>query len=462
MIASPISCRRGILAPTGSRQECRSYDSSCRGSVLIIVLWISLGLVSIALYFANAMAMELRVSDNRASSLAADQAIEGAARYLTYVLSQQATNGVMPDLTEYQAEAVPVGEARFWIIGRDTAFPPTRPDKVYFGLIDEASKLNLNFASTNTLSLLPGMNQDLLAAILDWRNPNASGASAIYYGMVQPPYTCKGAPFETVDELRLVYGTSMEILAGEDINRNGILDTNEKEIEGNGQCDPGLFEWLTVYSREPNFHSDGSMKTNVNNPGQLLSLLQTRLGSGRASQIYSQVGYGGRGGRTGSFPSLLAFYIRSGMTSEEFAQVYPDLTVSASQYKRGRVNINTAPPAVLACLPGLDAGTAQQIANYRQANPGNLTSIAWLVDALGTGNAALAQLAAGDYITTLSFQFTADVAALGPQGRGYRRVRFVFDLRDGAPKIVYRQDLTRLGWALGEDVRKTWVTKTAS
>src|SRR5882757_6486714 len=59
---------------------------SQNGSVLIIVLWVAIGLVSIALYFANTMAYELRASDNRVSGLAADEAIEGAARYVSYVL----------------------------------------------------------------------------------------------------------------------------------------------------------------------------------------------------------------------------------------------------------------------------------------------------------------------------------------------------------------------------------------
>jgi DNA uptake protein ComE-like DNA-binding protein len=428
----------------------RSRQNQC-GSVLIIVLWISFGLVSIALYLANTMSMELRAADNRAAALAADQAIEGATRYISAVLSAYATNGVMPDLTQYAAEAVPIGDARFWIIGRDPASPPTYPDRVYFGLVDEASKLNLNSASTNQLQYLPGMNEDLLAAILDWRNPNASGGSQMYYAMASSPYTCKGAPFETVDELRLVYGTAMDILAGDDVNRNGILDTHEKDLAGNSQCDPGLFEYVTVYSREPNFHSDGTMKTNVNNIMQLMPLLQERLGSARASQIRTRLG-------PLPSPSLLAFYLHSGMTLDEFALIYGDITVSNSRYKRGRVNINTAPAAVLACLPGLDDSTAQQIVAYRQT-AANLTSIAWIVEALGNNNTALAQLAAGDYITTQSYQFTADIAALGPHGRGYRRAKFVFDITEGAPKILYRQDLTRLGWALGEKVRQEWVAK---
>jgi hypothetical protein len=76
-------------------------------------------------------------------------------------------------------------------------------------------------------------------------------------------------------------------------------------------------------------------------------------------------------------------------------------------------------------------------------------------DALGTGNSTLTRLDRGDYLTTHSYQITADIAAVGAFGRGYRRVRFVFDLSNGTPIILYRQDLSRLGWALGGKARQT-------
>ena len=87
--------------------------------MLIIVLWIAIGMISIALYFANSMTYELRASDNRVSGVAADQAIEGAARYVGYVLYNYATNGAVPLTNQYQAAAVPVGDAHFWFIGHD-------------------------------------------------------------------------------------------------------------------------------------------------------------------------------------------------------------------------------------------------------------------------------------------------------------------------------------------------------
>ena len=63
-------------------------------------------------------------------------------------------------------------------------------------------------------------------------------------------------------------------------------------------------------------------------------------------------------------------------------------------------------------------------------------------------------LQAAPYLTSRSYQFTADIAALGHHGRGYQRVKYIFDTSEGAPRIVHRQDLTRLGWALGEDARE--------
>ena len=414
------------------------------------------GLVTVALYFADAMSAELRASDNRVAGLAADQAIEGAARYVSSILSALATNGVVPNLTQYQAEAVPIGNARFWIIGRDPS--GTAATEPYFSLIDEGSKLNLNHAGTNALAALPNMTMEFAQAIMDWRGTNGAGLSALNYAPMN--YAPKGASFETVDELRLVYGSTMDLLAGEDLNRNGVLDDNETDANHNGQVDPGLFEYVTAFSREPNLHSDGTAFTNVNNRAQLTPLLRSTFGTARGNQILARLSRRGNGRPVPIiFTNLLQFYLQSGMTSAEFAQIAHGITTSSGSYIYGRVNVNTAPAVVLGCLPGLDLGTAQQLVNYRRQNPNNLTSIAWVVDALGASSAVVRSLAQGDYLTTGSYQFTADIAAVGPYGRGYRRTRFIFDLSAGAVQVVYRQDLSRLGWALGRTVRDTYVAK---
>jgi type II secretory pathway component PulK len=452
--------------------------STLQGSVLIIVLWIALGLVTLALYFAQSMNFEQRASDNRVSAQAADQAIEGAVRYVNYLLSTQianGSNGCVPDPNGYVREAVPVGDARFWLIGRDTN-TPVGPGTLYCGLVDEGSKLNLNLPTpSNAIVWLPRMTTELTQAILDWRDTNGSGPTVMYYGMQQPSYQCKSDPFETVDELRLVYGATMDILVGEDINRNGILDASETDENQNNLLDPGILEYFTVYSREPNANKVLINPANVNTGGPLDTLLRKAVGAARANQILARIrpaGGGGAGRGTNvvvsppvPFASPLQFYLRAssgsgGMTSAEFAQICTNLTTVPTNrpYMEGRVNVNTASAAVLACLLNGDTAAAQQLVNYRQVNSTSLGSIAWVIDALGQNSStAIASLQSWDNITTQSYQFTADVAALGPHGRGYRRVKFVFDTSSGTPQIVYRQDLTQLGWALGKEARQKWL-----
>ena len=70
--------------------------------------------------------------------------------------------------------------------------------------MDEGGKLNLNYVSTNVLQYLPNMTMDFAEAIMDWRGTN--GIVSLDYASLG--YAAKNAPFETVDELRLVYGAT--------------------------------------------------------------------------------------------------------------------------------------------------------------------------------------------------------------------------------------------------------------
>jgi DNA uptake protein ComE-like DNA-binding protein len=445
------------------------------GSTFVIVLWIAFGLVSMALYFGNSMSAELRASDNRVSGLVAEQAIEGAARYINFILANQPTNGYLPDLTTYVTEAGRIGSSRFWLIGRDTNSTLTgiAPTDISFGLIDEASKLNLNIVSSNMLvslmEALPRANQDLATAILDWRDTNGGTVYQTYYATRPQPYQSKNGPFESIDELRLLYGGDMDTLVGKDINRNGILDPNESDSNHNRQLEPGVLEYVTVYSREPNTYSNGVPRVslrNVTSTGPLAQLLNNALGAAKARQALvnaSVVSLTGGNSTPQTFASPLQFYRRSQMNADDFAKIADFITTAATTnaYIEGRININTASAEVLACLPGVSdtADLATTLITYRQSNPDKLTSIAWIVDALSQNSSALTALQTNDCITVRSYQFTADIAALGPNGRGYHRTRFIFDTADGYPKIVYRQDLTHLGWALGRQVRQTLLNK---
>lgn len=421
-------------------------------SVLIIVLWVTAGLIGLTIYFAGSMSLELKASGNRAAHVAAEQAIQGAARYVGYVLSNYVTNGVLVTNNLYLSEPLTIGESKVWILGRNTtAATVTEP---VFGLTDEGAKLNLNRANSNALASLPGMSSDLAAAIVDWRSTNGT----LSLGYTSLGYSAKHAPFESVDELRLVNGLTLDYLTGDDLNRNGILDTEERSLTGSREPTPGLLETTTVFSREPNFHSDGTSLTNVNTRAQIDSLLSSAFGTTRGRQILTQLGFTPRNNPT--FTSLLRFYLSSGLSADDFIRISPNLSTTTNTYTYGRVNINTASREVLTALlvgAGMNAQSVDSavstLVSYRQQNPTSLTTVAWLVTALGRTHPVVTTLAGRDLITTRSFQYTADLAAVGPMGRGYARVKFIFDLSDGTPKIIHRQELTRLGWALGERVR---------
>jgi DNA uptake protein ComE-like DNA-binding protein len=489
------------------------HRESSRGSVLIIVMVVCIGLVSLALVFGHSMAMAYRGSVSDLAGRQSQRAIDGAVQYVEYLMivsgSNAATSGsssaassgtsgsgtmpatyLLPDPTTYQSEAVPVGGATFWFIGEpgvssgnastnglasstsnslaNSSSTPT------FGLIDEASKLNLNTATVAMLENLPNMTPSLAQAIVTWRTSGTSaaatsGTSSSSSSSASSGVT-KGGPFESIYELAQVAaadGDDPTILTGNDTNLNHIMDSNESQ--GISQYTPGIYEYVTVFSREPNIiPSTGAPRINVitgsaagnstatgvtgeslassaSSATTLNGLLTSVLGETRGRQVAGAARAGG------PVTSVLQFYVNSGMTAAELDEVTPFLTMSSGSYKTGLINVNTASATVLACVPGITPAMASQIVSTRQAQSTPYTNLAWLVPILGNQVA----IQAGPYLTTASYQVTADVAAVGPNGLGYRRTLFVIDGSNGTPEVVYRHNMTPLGWALGPNAMQS-------
>jgi type II secretory pathway component PulK len=425
--------------------------TSRSASALIIVLWVAFGLVALTLYFGQSMSFELQSADNRVSAMEAEQAIAGAARYVTNVLARMTEPGLIPDTNSYRSADFPVGEARVWFIGRN--------DRQNFGaynawgLVDEGSKLNLNVVTTNMLELLPNMTPELAAAIIDWRDTDdeatQGGAESDYYMRLDPGYRAKNTNYESVAELRMVAGFDLNVLFGEDANLNGVLDLNENDSETtmpfdnrDGRLDAGFMEYFTIYTRIP------TVGTNVNERTNLVALLETKLGGQRATEIAG----GGIGPQT-TYSNLLHFFFAANLTRDEMTQLEGFLVCTNAT--NALININTASEAVLACIPGIGTELAPQLIAFRQSNGQSLNTIAWLKEALNwTWQDNRAQIIeVGNWICGRSYQMSADIAAVGHHGRGYKRVKYIFDVADGYAQVRARQDLTYLGWALGRQVR---------
>ena len=419
------------------------------GTVLIVAMWVVLVLAGLALVFARAMRVEVGAAANQVAGLQADAVAQAAVQF---VLSQvdntppQRPGHYTPD-PSVSFEGVQVGDGYFWILN-----PRLDDDRAcYFGIRDEASRINLNSATTDMLLKLPGMTAEMAAAISDWRDGDSDvspgGAESEYYLLLPDPYYCKNAPFETVDEILSVRGASPQFLFGEDTNHNGVLDANENDAADtdppdnrDGHLDRGILDCVTVYSQEPNQGPSAAARINVNdsNLQPLSALLRTAVSQDQYFRVMDLV----RRGRP--FRNVLDFYVKTGLTAAEFAQIADQITTSREENLVGLVNVDTAPRAVLLCLPGLEESDVDALLAKRQSPDTDLTNVAWVGDALTREKA----VAAGDLITTRSYQFSVDIVAVSVNGRAFRRYRAIVDATTTPPRVIYWKDLTHLGWPL--------------
>jgi len=420
------------------------------GTVLIVTIWVVLVLAGLALAFAGSVRVSATVSANHVASLQAECIATGAMEYVRAKLSTANQTETASSPTTDSYEALQVGQGYFWVLHSNL-----ENDREFeYGLTDEAGKINLNSASQETLLKLPGMTAELAASIIDWRDEDsdvtAGGAEDEYYLLQPQAYHCKNAPLETVNEVLLIKGASEDLLYGEDTNLNGILDEHENDGDQsdpsdnrNGRLDGGFYHYVTVYSTEANTDAQGNSRVNVNDSrtrGELQKALQEATTADRALEIMNQVS------TNPSYTNILDFYFRTGLTFEEFSSIVDRITTSAAQTLPGLVNVNTAPKEVLMCLPGLEESDAEALLSYRSSNS-KLDSIAWVAKVLDRPKA----VAIGSYLTTRSYQYSADIVSLSGNGRAYKRYKAVIDTRE-APRVVYWKALTHFGWPLDPDI----------
>jgi DNA uptake protein ComE-like DNA-binding protein len=310
------------------------------------------------------------------------------------------------------------------------------------------------------------MTEEIVDAIIDWRDTDAtagaSGAESSYYNTLKPPYNCKNAPFETLEELLYVKGMTPALLFGEDFNLNGVLDANENDGDDrwppdnrDGKLDPGLWQLCTVWSSDKNVDAEGAKRVNLNsaNPNDLaaagllpqeaqqIAALRTVVPFVTVAQLLGNAAAG--------VPAVL--------TPQRYSLVVDKLTVVDDPTVPGLVNINTAPKQVLLALPGITEEIAVKIMEYRTTPGNDLSNMGWLLNVVEP--TVLQRFA--PFITCRSYQFR--IHAVGRVGTPYdagvgssselperpgafRRMVAVFDkLATPNPRLVYWKDQTKLG-----------------
>lgn len=128
-------------------------------------------------------------------------------------------------------------------------------------------------------------------------------------------------------------------------------------------------------------------------------------------------------------------------------------TTRGNQSVVGLINLNTAPPPVLAALPELDAGQARQIADTQATlDEDEKAGTAWLYTR-GLLDAETFRLVA-PRLTTRGYQFRVRCVGFGvPVGR-YKVLEALVDTVGGTPRITYLRDISRLGPPFALDPEK--------
>lgn len=207
------SAERAVLnlfSPQSDSQHSCSYlafgsrRARQQGLALVIVLWIVTLLTVIATSFLYAMRTDVKVVTNGMSRAKAEAAAEAAIHRALFDLYKPAT------VTDrWLADGVP----HDWRYGEAN---------VSVAMVDESGKIDINVASDQLMRgvlAAQGLSDEEAAALVDsiadWRDQDnlkrLHGAEAAEYVAAGRKYKPANAPFQTIEELKLVLGITPDL-----------------------------------------------------------------------------------------------------------------------------------------------------------------------------------------------------------------------------------------------------------
>jgi hypothetical protein len=390
---------------------------------------------------------------------------------------------------------------------------------VRYGFEDESTRLNLNFllladqfqenGGRTLLLALPGMTEEIADSVLDWLDedddPREFGVEYDYYEGLDPPYTPTNGPFRSVEEIMLVAGVTPDLMFGMDTNRNGLLDAHETSggmgmtaaptgDETYGDTSRGWAPYLTLYGAEKNYNSQGFPRVMLNQPDLdlLYNELLTAVDEEWANFIVSYRLYGPYEGEeegesaAGFAPDTTAqpntdigqvleligkkvqlpgddrTVLASPFPAELLAmnlylpELLDNCTVVTTEMIPGRININQAPSALIAGIPGMDEELFNAIIENRVMNPEeaaenpNLASETWLLTEgylfNEEGEPDIARMQElSPFICGGGDVYRAQIIGYYQGGGAASRVEVVIDNTELTPRVVFWRDLTHLG-----------------
>ncbi len=510
---------RKAAGKTFPREAWERGNRPRRGVVLIIVL-VVIAMLSLAGYtFSSLMlnhreAAELSGEQVQARALV-ESGVDAARVYLTQDLATQTEDGGKYDNPTRFRGVLVRNDEDSRLRGRFTLVAPALTSEgelggIRYGLENESTRLNLNalmYAEKTTpgsghelLMALPGMTDDVADAILDWLDdddtPREQGCEADYYASLSPPYKPKNGPLDSVEELLLVRGVTPELLFGYDVNRNGLVDSNEEGGSLGENVDSsddtlarGWSAYLTLFSMEHNVTAQNEPRVYLN--GDDMQKLYDDLLTATGNQDWATyiVAYRQNGPYTGSksgkssadgqldftkkgkvklnqvldlIGTKVQVKFKGAKDNTILESPFPEAvvamnlylpilmdhcTVNADTVIPGRININQAPRTILKGIPGMNDDIINEILSRRSPEPDeqnlNFNHETWL---LSEGIVTLPEMREMmPFITGGGHVYRAQVVGYLEGGQAAARAEVILDATRSKTPILFWRDMTHLG-----------------
>lgn len=249
------------------------YRQNKYGSVLVLVLIVLSSMLILSVGLAYRTQIELHLAQSYARRTQVYYlALGGIERVKTLLSQEELTASSIAGLCQFTTSAADEG-----LFEQVEDF--SLPDGVLltYSLRDEQGYLNLNNSDPASWANLGFISEQCRASIIDWIDEDGQteqdGAEADFYQRLEPAYTSKNKPFAALKELLYLRSITKRSYMGEDLNRNLLLDDNERDgrfrlppDNEDGVLDLGLLDVFTIYG-------DGRININTTS-GRILSALQ--------------------------------------------------------------------------------------------------------------------------------------------------------------------------------------------
>jgi type II secretory pathway component PulK len=233
-----------------------------KGSILILVLIVlsSMTILSVGLAYRTRIEMKLAQANARRAQTYYLE-LGGIERIIALLGEEKISPSTIGGICHFTATAK--GEELFEQL-KDYRLAGEK--LLTYSLRDEQGYLNINKSDPAIWKNIDSISRECRSSILDWIDPDddtsPDGAETDYYERLDPPYISKNSPCIALKELLFLRGVTHDIYVGEDLNRNSLLDENERDRQsqlppdnGDNIMDLGLVDIFTVY---------GNGKININ------------------------------------------------------------------------------------------------------------------------------------------------------------------------------------------------------